>query len=94
MLSTLQTVARLMVFFRPTTGPVSEAGVATGEGGNMLGTELDLSANITPYPDLAVSATFGLFVPAGVEGVGAFTESYLENGRIQTALSIQASLGF
>ena len=94
MLSTLQTVARLMVFFRPTTGPISEAGVVVGDGKNLLGTELDLSANLTPLPDLGLSATFGLFVPAGVDGAGAFSEDYLEDGKVQTSLNLQASLGF
>lgn len=94
MLSTLQTVARLMVFFRPTTGPISEPGVVTGEGGKILGTELDLSANLTPFPDLALSATFGMFLPASVEKNGAFSKSYVEDGKLQTSLSLQASLGF
>lgn len=94
MLSTLQTVARLMVFFRPTTGPISEAGVVAGGGGNLLGTELDLSANLTPFPDLGLSATFGMFLPAGVSGSGAFSEDYLEDGKVQTSLNLQASLGF
>lgn len=92
-LSTLQTLARLLVFFRPTTGPLSESGINTGDGGNLVGTELDLTANITPFSDLAVSATWGTFIPFGGDA-GAFTEDYLASGSFQTKFSIQASLGF
>ncbi len=94
MLSSIQTQARGFVFFRTTDGPVSEPGIAAGDGGNLLGSELDFTVNMIPFPDLALSSTVGFFFPAAADGMGAFTEAYVADRSVQTSVSVQASLAY
>jgi hypothetical protein len=55
--------AKLATFFRPTSGPVSEAGVAPGSTAAYLGSELDFTVSGRIASDVALSFIGGIFVP-------------------------------
>ena len=66
LLSTLQVMAKAFLFFRPTTGYISEAGIPGDAAGRYLGTEADVMVNSRPFSDLGFSVSGGVFFPSGV----------------------------
>ena len=58
-----QTALQSYVYFRPTTGGISEPGLSTSSASPYLGTEGDLTLNLSPSSDLGISLWGGLFVP-------------------------------
>ena len=62
-LSKLQTGLQVDAYFRPTTGAISEPGLAQGSTSSYLGTEMDLSVNYSPLSDVGTSLWGGIFVP-------------------------------
>ncbi len=69
-LSNLQTSLQADVYFRPTSGAISEPGVPNGTG-SYLGTESDLSVNFNPLSDFGTSLWGGLFFPGSAFAPGA-----------------------
>jgi hypothetical protein len=86
-LSNLQTMLKALIFFRPTSGPISEAGLDPTSDAAYLGTEIDLIINFRPFSDLGTALSLGLFVPNTGE---AFLEDQRETeflGRFEFSLS-------
>jgi hypothetical protein len=67
----LQAQARADVFLRPTTGAISEPGVAAGTPSLYLGTEADLIVTARLFSDLGLTFTTGLFFPGSAFGAAA-----------------------
>lgn len=75
-----------IIFFRSTTGQISEGDVNTTEDSSLyLGTEIDGTVNFRPFSDLGLSFSAGAFIPNTAEG-GAFSAS-------QRSLEFLARLG-
>ncbi len=64
LLRTLQVVTAAVVFFRPTTGYISEVGIPAGATDRYLGAEADIQVNSRPFSDLGVSLAGGVFFPS------------------------------
>lgn len=82
----LQLMARVLSYFRPTTGPISQPGLSSTSSALYLGTEPDIIANFRPYSDFGLVLSGGVFLPEG----GAFTGSAAQptiGGRIEFSLS-------
>jgi hypothetical protein len=62
-LQNFQTMVKALIFLRPTTGAISEAGVETDSKESYLGTEIDGVINFRPFSDLGTSLTLGYFFP-------------------------------
>jgi hypothetical protein len=62
-LSSLQVIAETFVFFRPTTGPISEPGLNDASDAAYLGTEVDLRVQARLLSDLGMALSSGVFVP-------------------------------
>ncbi len=71
LLNNLQTMISLFVFFRNTTGPISESGLNPDSKALFLGTEGDIIINWRPLSDVGVSFTNGIFIPNNSQD-GAF----------------------
>ena len=86
---TLQNVFKGIVFFRPTTGLISESGINSSSASPYLGTEVDWIINFRPLSDLGFALSLGLFIPDNVSSASAFTDSRkLEFlGRFELSLS-------
>ncbi len=69
--SKLQTAVQTDVFFRPTSGAISEPGVSAGGADSYLGTEVDLSINFSPLSDVASSLWGGVFLPGSAFASGS-----------------------
>jgi hypothetical protein len=85
-LKDLQLVARVLSYFRPTTGPISQPGLDSTSSALYLGTEPDIIANFRPFSDFGLALSTGVFFPEG----GAFTGSAAQptvGGRIEFSLS-------
>ena len=67
----LQAGAQADAYFRPTTGAISEPGLAPGSSSAYLGSEMDLAVNFTPLSDLGSSLWGGVFVPGTAFASGA-----------------------
>jgi hypothetical protein len=61
--SSLQIIAETFVFFRPTTGPISEPGLNDASESTYLGTEVDLRLQARPLSDLGLALSSGVFLP-------------------------------
>ncbi len=70
-LSKLQTGLQADAYFRPTSGAISEPGLASGSTSSYLGSEMDLSINYSPLSDVGSSLWGGLFVPGTAFASGA-----------------------
>ena len=70
-LSKLQTGLQADAYFRPTTGAISEPGLASGSTSSYLGSEMDLSINYSPLSDVGTSLWGGIFVPGTAFASGA-----------------------
>ena len=82
----LQLMARVLSYFRPTTGPISQPGLSATSSALYLGTEPDLVANFRPFSDFGLVLSTGVFLPEG----GAFTGSAAQptiGGRVEFSLS-------
>ena len=82
----LQLMARVLSYFRPTTGPISQPGLSATSSALYLGTEPDLIANFRPFSDFGLVLSAGVFLPEG----GAFTGSAAQptiGGRVEFSLS-------
>ncbi len=62
-LSNLQTMLKALLFFRPTSGPISEPGLDPASSASYLGTEIDLIINFRPFSDLGTALSLGIFMP-------------------------------
>jgi hypothetical protein len=85
-LKDLQLMARVLSYFRPTTGPISQPGLSSTSSALYLGTEPDIIANFRPLSDFGLALSAGVFFPEG----GAFTGSAAQptiGGRIEFSLS-------
>lgn len=87
-----QTGAKLMGFFRPTTGPISLPGLSPDSTSPYLGTEVDWTSSYRILSDLGVSLNLGAFVP-GKAPIGAFDPGYGGSdlqfaGRLSVSLSL------
>jgi Alginate export len=69
--ATLQTGAQTDVYFRPTSGAISEPGVSAGGTDLYLGTEIDLGINFSPLSDVGSSLWGGVFLPGSAFTSGA-----------------------
>jgi hypothetical protein len=69
--SKLQTGLQADGYFRPTTGPISEPGLAPGSSSPYLGSEMDLTINFSPLSDLGSSLWGGIFLPGTAFGSGS-----------------------
>jgi hypothetical protein len=67
----LQTSLQADVFFRPTSGAISELGIPAGNTSPYLGTETDVAVNFSPSTDVGSSLWAGLFIPGSAFGSGA-----------------------
>jgi len=74
MLKNMQAELTGTVFFRSTTGLISESGIDPVSDSLYLGTEIDGTVNFRPFSDLGMFVTGGVFVP-GTGSSGAFLES-------------------
>jgi hypothetical protein len=70
-LSKLQTGLQADAYFRPTSGAISEPGLASGNTSSYLGSEMDLSVNYNPLSDVGTSLWGGIFVPGTAFASGA-----------------------
>jgi len=61
--SNLQTMLKGLIFFRPTSGPISERGLDPASSAAYLGTEIDLIINFRPFSDLGSALSLGIFMP-------------------------------
>ena len=64
LLSTMQVSAKALLFFRSTTGFVSEAGIPADSSEQYLGSEIDLTINSRPFSDFGFSISGGVFFPS------------------------------
>ena len=62
-LANLQAMVKVMVFGRPTTGPVSEGGIDPASDSMYLGSEVDVTINYRPFSDLGIALNGGVFLP-------------------------------
>jgi len=69
-LSSLQVIAETFVFFRPTTGPISEPGLNDTSDAAYLGTEVDLRVQARLLSDLGAALSSGVFLPNTGEVTG------------------------
>ncbi len=76
--------AKLGTYFRPTAGPISEAGLAPGSTASWLGNELDFTVSGRILSDVSLSFIGGLFVPGD-----AFAEA---NRVVQFSAGITATI--
>jgi hypothetical protein len=86
-LRNLQTMLRGLIFFRPTSGPISEGGIDPASDAAYLGTEMDFIINFRPFSDLGTALSFGIFLPNTGE---AFLEDQRETeflGRFELSFS-------
>jgi hypothetical protein len=86
-MSNLQTMLKAILFFRPTSGPISERGLDPTSSESYLGTEIDLIINFRPFSDLGTALSLGLFMP---NTGGTFLEDQRESeflGRFEFSLS-------
>jgi len=67
----LQLMAKVLSYFRSTTGPISQPGLDPNSSALYLGTEPELIAAFRPYSDFGLVLSTGVFLPYG----GAFTGS-------------------
>jgi hypothetical protein len=68
---TVNSSAKLLSFFRPTTGPISEDGIDSTSISPYLGTEMDISLSTGLFSDFGLSFVGGAFLPGD-----AFAPSY------------------
>jgi len=68
---TVNSSAKLLSFFRPTSGPISEGGVDSTSTSPYLGTEMDISLSTGLFSDFGLSFSGGVFLPGT-----AFASSY------------------
>jgi hypothetical protein len=61
----LQLVAKVLSYFRPTTGPISQPGLSSTSSALYLGTEPEIIANFRPYSDFGLVLSTGVFLPNG-----------------------------
>jgi hypothetical protein len=87
----LQTLVKVLSFFRPTTGPVSEPGVHADSISNYLGSELDIYIIYRILSDLGISFTLGAFMP-GIDPMGAFDSTYAVPGSIHYSAGLAVSI--
>ncbi len=90
MLNNLQAELTGIVFFRSTTGLISESGIDPSSDSLYLGTEVDGTVNFRPFSDLGMFLTGGVFIP-GTGSDGAFLESQRD---IEFLLSAGLSFSF
>jgi hypothetical protein len=67
----LQASLQADVFFRPTSGAISEQGIPAGNTSPYLGTETDVAVSLSPFTDFGSSLWAGLFIPGSAFGSGA-----------------------
>jgi hypothetical protein len=82
----VQLIAKVLSYFRPTTGAISQPGLSSSSSELYLGTEPEIVANFRPYSDFGVVFSTGVFLPNG----GAFTGSAAQPtiaGRIEFSMS-------
>ena len=85
--SNLQTMLKGLIFFRPTSGPISEGGLDPASDAAYLGTEIDLIINFRPFSDLGTALSLGIFMPNTGE---TFLEDQRETeflGRFELSIS-------
>ncbi len=85
----LQTGAKLFGFFRPTSGPLSLAGLKPGSDSSFLGFELDFYGNYRIFSDLGVSLNTGFFFPNS-SSRGAFDKKAA--GSVQYSIQLSCVL--
>ena len=70
-LSRLQAGVSGFVFFRPTIGPISPAGLVQGgvSAFDYLGAEIDATVNFRPFSDLGFAVRGGVFLPSNATGI-------------------------
>jgi hypothetical protein len=61
----IQTIAKALLYARPTEGPVSTGAIDPTKDDRYLGSELDLAVNFRPFSDLGVALSTGVFFPGG-----------------------------
>ncbi len=71
-LGRLQTELKGVVFFRPTSGLISEPGINPDSDSIYLGTEVDWIINFKPFSDLGLALSLGLFMPDNGTAASAF----------------------
>jgi hypothetical protein len=82
----VQLIAKILSYFRPTTGAISQPGLSSSSSELYLGTEPEIVVNFRPYSDFGVVLSTGVFLPNG----GAFTGSAAQptiGGRIEFSAS-------
>lgn len=82
--SSLQTILKGILFFRSSTGAITESGVDPESDASYLGTEIDGIVNLQPFSDLGASLSFGLFMPSSNAFLARETEFL---GRLTFSLS-------
>jgi hypothetical protein len=83
----LQTQLKGTLFYRPTEGGISEAGIDTTSDDGYLGSELDLIINVRPFSDLGFTLSSGLFWPSTGK---AFADDYAD---LEGLIRFEASFG-
>ena len=84
-----QTEIKSVIYFRPTTGAISEAFNSASDA-KYVGTEIDLALNFRPVSDLALSLVTGMFFPNTKAG-GVFLST--QRGT-ETAIKLNAVFSF
>jgi hypothetical protein len=84
-LQNLQLVMKVLGFFRPTTGGISQAGLNPASADLYLGTEVDGIVNFRPLSDLGLALSIGFFAP----NPGAFV-----GPAAQPVLAVRAEVSF
>lgn len=82
----LQIIAKVLSFFRPTTGAISQPGLSATSTDLYLGVEPELIANFRPFSDFGVVVSTGVFVPNGGAFTGPATQPTIA-GRIEFSMS-------
>ena len=67
----LQIIAKVLSFFRPTTGAISQPGLSSSSNDLYLGTEPEIIARFRIFSDLGIVLSTGIFLPNGDSFTGS-----------------------
>jgi hypothetical protein len=81
----LQTGLTAAVFVRPTLGLISDSQVDKTSDSRYLGSEIDATAKLRPWPDLGMALSLGIFLPGGAFPAGERDSRF--RGKLEISLS-------
>ncbi len=82
----LQLMAKVLSYFRSTTGPISQPGLSASSSALYLGTEPEIIANFRPYSDFGMVLSTGVFLPNGAAFTGSAANPTI-GARIEFSMS-------